>query len=326
MKKKKFISEINVTKEVYKEFSDAFVFSSKKMIVLLLLALFLVLFNVIRKDYVRAIVFVVIELIYVVLFSLILKRQKRIGFERLLEAHGGKNVQTKITINEENIEEIDVGTENKMNFSFSQIQGILETDNLVILRLKYNLGIILDKNNLKGGSVLELVEHLKNVCALNNKDCNKYKSKFKYLYCGFTILLILFLIGLLYFYMKSELYFDRVLKAFESKGYTVELYSPEDADLVVYGLYKEDYDNQFYLYNFKDEDIAKSSFDDWRDEDKTGGYEDCTSDKGYYVCYIKNDGFESMIIRKNRVILYNLIEEGNKQTFDNVKDILEEVK
>lgn len=325
MKKKRFVSEISVTKDVYEEFYNSFIFGNIRMIVILLLALVLV--YLITKSYIPVMWLTLTELFSLVFYSFILRRHRRIGFERILEAHGGEQIKTKITINEEKIEEIDVVTGNKTYFNFSQIQGTLETDNLLVLRLKYNLGIILGKNNLKGGTIDELVEYLKRVCALKDKNCKKFNPKLKYLGRCFGVLLFVLFISLVYVDIRRTVFIDRLIDAFENNGYIVDLYSPEDAELVVYGIYKEEKKQEFYLYYFKDEKIAKASFDDWLEDDKKElGIDSCSKDKEYYTCYIKNDTLESLLIRKNNIIFYGIVENIEKQELDDAGSLFREVK
>ena len=56
------------------------------------------------------------------------------------------------------------------SYKLSQIISIIETENLFILKLKYNVGIIVDKNNLTGGSKYEFINYL-------FENCENLKSK-----------------------------------------------------------------------------------------------------------------------------------------------------
>lgn len=329
MKKKKqeFISEYELSKSMYQEFSNAYLFGNKKLIVLMGVALLLVGIALILKDYKLAMTLGFIELIYVVILIFVVKRNKKINYNRMLESRGEKSINNKVVINGEKIEIIDTVNGNKVDYNFEQIIGIIESENLIVLKLKYNLGIIISKDKIKGGTSEELVDFLMEICVLDKKSYKKYNPKMRFGYVVF-ILVIVLLLGLTWWFnIKNNWFFNKTLKTLERNGYNISLYSPEDAELVIYGISAKEENNEFYIYSFKEESIAKNSFEEWlSDEIDDGGEEVCSNKANYYFCNIKFSDRESYLIRNKRVIFYGGVFLEEKEELNRVLEVIDDLK
>lgn len=329
MKKKKqeFISEYELSKSMYQEFSNAYLFGNKKLIVLMGVALLLVVFALILKDYKLAMTLGFIELIYVVILIVVVKRNKKINYNRMLESRGEKSINNKVVINGEKIEIIDTVNGNKVDYNFEQIIGIIESENLIVLKLKYNLGIIISKDKIKGGTSEELVDFLMEICILDKKSYKKYNPKMRFGYVVFILVLVLLLGLTWWFNIKDDWFFNKTLKTLERNGYNISLYSPEDAELVIYGISAKEENNDFYIYSFKEESIAKNSFEEWlNDEIDDGGEEVCSNKANYYFCNIKFSDRESYLIRNKRVIFYGGVFLEEQEELNRVLEVIDDLK
>lgn len=329
MKKKKqeFISEYELSKSMYQEFSNAYLFGNKKLIVLMGVALLLVGIALILKDYKLAMTLGFIELIYVVILIFVVKRNKKINYNRMLESRGEKSINNKVVINGEKIEIIDTVNGNKVDYNFEQIIGIIESENLIVLKLKYNLGIIISKDKIKEGTSEELVDFLMEICILDKKCYKKYNPKMRFGYVVFILVLVLLLGLTWWFNIKDNWFFNKTLKTLERNGYNISLYSPEDAELVIYGISAKEENNEFYIYSFKEESIAKNSFEEWlNDEIDDGGEEVCSNKVNYYFCNIKFSDRESYLIRNKRVIFYGGVFLEEQEELNRVLEVIDDLK
>lgn len=326
-KKQEFISEYTLDNKMYQEFSNAYLFGNNKLIVLMIVALLLVVIALILKDYKLAMTLGLCELIYVIVLIFVVKRNKKINYNRMLESRGVKGISNKLVVNSEKIEIIDTVNGNKIDYSFEQIIGVIESENLIILKLKYNLGIIISKDMIKGGTSEELVDFLMELCVLDKKSYKKYNSKMRFGYMVFILVLVLLLGLTWWFNINDNWFFNKTLKTLESNDYDISLYSPEDAELVIYGISDKEENNEFYIYSFKEESIAKDSFEEWlNDEIDDGGEEVCSNKADYYFCNIKFSDRESYLIRNKRVIFYGGVFLEEKEELNRVLEVIDDLK
>lgn len=162
-KSKHFETTYQLDLAMYREFARGFHTAKKNYRMFLIILPMIDLLNLLVGNYQVVVFFSIFLLLY--LFFLRLLIRNKMGYYRTLESHGGKEIHNKITITDEGIigENLDGG--NKTTYQFEQVIGVVETENLIILQLKYNLGIILSKEKLQGGTKEELFAHLKEVCS-----------------------------------------------------------------------------------------------------------------------------------------------------------------
>lgn len=96
------------------------------------------------KNYYNVILFGVLFAIFVIVYK-IMGRSKT-WYKRSKYLNNNEEIVTTVTINEEKII-LSSSNGNMSNYSFDKIVDIVETKNLLILKLKYNMGIILDKKD-----------------------------------------------------------------------------------------------------------------------------------------------------------------------------------
>ncbi len=183
MNKKEFKIEYVLDYKKYKEFSNSFNVTNIKMLMVLILFLLLMIINLYQENYKDAI------LVAIIILSLALFG-KKIQFKKQLNFNNNEELDRSIIINDEKI----TATSKRGNatvIDFDQIVGIIESDNLIILKLKYNKGITIDKNNIIGGTKEELIEFLINKCNI------KIKSAKTWSIIRIIIVLIITIIGII---------------------------------------------------------------------------------------------------------------------------------
>ena len=143
-RKKEFSSKYKLDQDMYNEFFKAYLndFMLKISLIILLVALLL---NLILKEYTFVIMFALLEILFIILFKIIIKKNRTIMYKRILESRGLEEINNSVIINEDEITLVDLNNRNKTVYNYDQIIGVIESKNLIILKLKYNLGIILNK-------------------------------------------------------------------------------------------------------------------------------------------------------------------------------------
>lgn len=120
--------------------------------------------------------FLIIFSVVMLILDLILFNQYKLNYNRSIESNGKTSPQTRVIVNKKGIQCIDQHIDNKTTFSFDQTLQIVKIKNLIILKLNYNLGLIINKNNLKGDSKEELFNYLFSNCKNINKK-KVYKTR-----------------------------------------------------------------------------------------------------------------------------------------------------
>lgn len=190
---KNFKSNYIMDLETYKEFASGFISTSMRAIcyrlVILIYGIFCILLN--QQDV--AMIFISIYLLIMLINKL--TGRNLIQYKRSLSINNGKPVSTEVIIDETGIQGINKDKDNKTDYTFEQISAVTETKNLIILKMKYDLGIIINKNNLEGGSREELINFIFDKCQNIKKKKvvqSKYGEIFFKLYM--LILIVLFVI------------------------------------------------------------------------------------------------------------------------------------
>lgn len=188
---KNFKSNYKMDLETYKEFSKGFTSTSMRYIcarlIIFIYGVICILANQIN-------IAIMIISIYIILFIIYkITGRNLIQYKRSLSLNNGKPVSVEITIDEKGISGFDKDKENKTNYSFDQILSIVETQNLIILKMKYDLGIIINKNDLEGGSKAEVFEFLFEKCQ-NIKNKKVSQGKLGNLFIKFYIPILIVLV------------------------------------------------------------------------------------------------------------------------------------
>ena len=159
MEEKEFITktimDINVYKEyvnVYKKNAD--VIFTISYIIVCILCVFL------KKYEIESVV------LGIMLGAVILELITEKFIQRMYNKISNRNSKFDniIAINKDGIQIHNPDTNDKLEVTFEQIKSIIETSNMFILRLNDKRGLIINKNNLSGGSNEEFVQFMLNKC------------------------------------------------------------------------------------------------------------------------------------------------------------------
>lgn len=197
MEKDKEFSSVSVLDyKRYKEFALGYGSTRRANIIFMVIAIILLLLYMIQGSYGTVILIGIICVVFLLLFKII--GINKIQYKRTKNLNNGEDLKQTIKISDGNI----VLTSQKgdtSSYKLSQIIGIIETKNLFILKLKYNVGIIVDKNNLIGGSKEEFIDYL-------YENCTNLKTK-KVVQSKNGLLLEEFFLGYVYLFLDLQLYF-----------------------------------------------------------------------------------------------------------------------
>ena len=194
--KKEFINEYILDEEKFLEFQEAFNKTNDNYINVFVSLLVINICSVfVFTDKVSLYISIFI-LLFLLLINII-NKNKRV-YKRLLLENNNKEIKNKIVLNNKEI--IGKGKNNKNidKYQYEDIKKIIETDNLLILKLNYNFGIIIDKNNIQGGTKEELIscikEKNKNIKILDKNYIEKINI-FNMVYVTIISVIIVYLIA-----------------------------------------------------------------------------------------------------------------------------------
>lgn len=185
---KEFKSNYIMDLKTYKEFINGFLSTNMRTICCKLLIIIYVIACFLLNEHNIVKCFVSIYLLIILIRKL--SGSDFIQYKRSLSINNGKPVSTEVKITEINIQGIDKDKGNQTNYTFDKILSITETKNLIILKMKYNLGIIINKNNLEGGSREEFLDFIFEKCQ-NLKKKTVFQSKYGEIFSKLYMLILL---------------------------------------------------------------------------------------------------------------------------------------
>ncbi len=301
MKNERFKSSYKYTKELYKEFSKGLRWRERLYYLVILVLIIITILSIgfiFFLDY-HFVGYTSIVLIIISIACVIIDRSK-LNYKRMIESHNGKEVSLDILLKDELIMGKD--GKNKFEYSYDSIKKIVETKNLIILVLKYRLGITIDKRSLTGGSLSELKNFLLKKCLKVKKieQVQKYDKQY------FELTLI---IGVVFFIIAQIFYINDYKELTKIKDYLIVNYSLNDKDF--YFTHDEatlemDVENDHYLayfYRARDKDFKdvykKYSLDDSLEKFS----ENCSESSKSIQCKFKDsdDTYYAMTYKDNYV-------------------------
>ena len=218
--KREFNSKYTLDYKTYKEFSAGYIATNKSSIIMLFVVLVLLILCIIYKNYETVITFGVLLGIFALLKKV--TGRSKLQYKRYKSLNNNEDEEGNVKIDKEKI----VYTWKKGNiasYDFSQIIGIIETKNLIILKLKYNMGIILNKNNLDGGTKEELIKYLFSVCNnLKKKKVINSKGWLVVRRVMFVLFTITVLVSIVLCTLK-QYQMDNYIVSLEQNGYKAEI-------------------------------------------------------------------------------------------------------
>lgn len=188
-----YSSKYVMDKELYYEFSLVSYNRTKKMfLIFLCLMICLVVTNLLAGDYKTIIGSSAIVTFLATFVYVRMKKATKIGYERM-EFTGNAEYPMHHELFEDKIVSYNYGVKN--DYFYHQVTSFYETKNLLLLQLKYNLCITLNKNNLNANAD-EVKSFLMRKCSLvkKNRFVNCSKDK-KWSLAFFISLIVICVIG-----------------------------------------------------------------------------------------------------------------------------------
>lgn len=236
------------------------------------------------------------------------------------DLNNGTDVHINVEINNEKII-MTSDNGNISNYTFNQIISLIETKNFVILKLKHNLGIIIDKTSLTGGTKEDLINHLLSVCEnIKKKKIIKSKNWIILRKFSFVVLFLIFILSII-LNMYENQKMDRYLEILKDYNYEIEERTIQRSGKDVLDIKISDMQYHFYaeLMEFDSEESAEDTIDYWLSYSSS----DYTSETGnnYERYYFEED--DDLYIRKDNIVLNVHIYSYKDDVFNNFIEIID---
>ena len=306
--KKEFKSTYTLDYKKYKEFSKSFIATNKSNIIVCFLIVVLFIIYLLTHNYSYIILF---GIFFVIILGITkITGRSKLPYKRSKSLNNDKDLETTITINNEKI----VGTSKKgdvANYEFNQIIGIVETKSFIILKLKYNMGIIINKSNITGGTKEELIQFLLDKC-INLKKKKVIQSK-KWLITRKVILIlsiIMFIVAIVLSVLKQN-EIDKYAEKLEQNNYNVEMqttqYNGRDTEKLT--ITKDSEYFWGYLFDFSKDDYAKRNIEYWVKSETENDIKDeyiIEDNRNYEKYVIKDEDRYVVFIRKDNFVFQGI--------------------
>lgn len=318
-KNKEFSSVCTFDYKKYKEFALGAVSTRKMNILFMFVSLLLLILYMIMGSYGLVIIIGIICGIFLIIYKV--AGINKIQYKRTKNLNNGEDLRQTFKVSCGNI----VLTSQKgdtSSYKLSQIISIIETENLFILKLKYNVGIIVDKNNLTGGSKEEFINYLFENCE-NLKSKKVINSKkwviIRRVFLG--ICLLIFLLAIIFYFMNSNR-MDKYEKSFEDKGYNVDVNESVNDGYTFKTMTVMSNNSVLYVYDFKTDKMAEHNLEYWAKSETDDNVKDeYMKEEGKdYKKYIIDDKGYVILIRKDNFVFYGI---GNSHYKDELNDMIE---
>lgn len=318
-KNKEFSSVCTFDYKKYKEFALGAVSTRKMNILFMFVSLLLLILYMIMGSYGLVIIIGIICGIFLIIYKV--AEINKIQYKRTKNLNNGEDLRQTFKVSCGNI----VLTSQKgdtSSYKLSQIISIIETENLFILKLKYNVGIIVDKNNLTGGSKEEFINYLFENCE-NLKSKKVIDSKkwviIRRVFLG--ICLLIFLLAIIFSFMNSNR-MDKYEKSFEDKGYNVDVNESVNDGYTFKTMTVMSNNSVLYVYDFKTDKMAEHNLEYWAKSETDDNVKDeyIKEDSKDYKKYIIDDKGYVILIRKDNFVFYGI---GNSHYKDELNDMIE---
>ncbi len=323
---KEFSTKYTLDYKTYKEFSNGYIATKKSSIITLFVVLALLVLCIILRDYETVITFGVIFLIFAFLIKV--TGRNKLQYKRYKSLNNNEDLETNIKIGKEKI----ISTSEKgdtASYEFSQIIGIIETKNLLILKLEYNMGIIINKNNLEGGTKEELIDYLFSVC--NNLKKKKVTNSKRWLIVRrviFVLFAMAFLLSIALSIINSN-QMDNYIESLEQSGYEIEIQeSVYNGKNTKQATISKDYEHTWcYLYEFGTDNDAKRNMEYWANQETDNNIKPeyiVKSSRNYQKYVIDDENQYVILIRKDNYVFYGIGHTQYKEELDEIVNIIDE--
>ena len=318
-KNNEFSSVCTFDYKKYKEFALGAVSTRKMNILFMFVSLLLLILYMIMGSYGLVIIIGIICGIFLIIYKV--AGINKIQYKRTKNLNNGEDLRQTFKVSCGNI----VLTSQKgdtSSYKLSQIISIIETENLFILKLKYNVGIIVDKNNLTGGSKEEFINYLFENCE-NLKSKKVINSKkwviIRRVFLG--ICLLIFLLAIIFSFMNSNR-MDKYEKSFEDKGYNVDVNESVNDGYTFKTMTVMSNNSVLYVYDFKTDKMAEHNLEYWAKLETDDNVKDeyIKEDSKDYKKYIIDDNGYVILVRKDNFVFYGI---GNSHYKDELNEMIE---
>ena len=322
---KEFSSKYTLDYKTYKEFSSGYIATRKSSMITLFVVLVLLILCIIYRNYETVITFGVIFAIFAFLIKV--TGRNKLQYKRYKSLNNNEDVEANIKIGKEKI----ISTSKKgdtSSYEFSQITGIIETKNLLVLKLEYNMGIIINKNNLEGGTKEDLINYLYFVCNnLKKKKVTNTKGWLILRRIMFGLLVITVILSVVLSILKQN-QMDNYVEVLEQNGYEIELqesvYNGKDTKQATIS---KNYGHTWcYLYEFGNDNDAKRNMEYWANQETDNNIkpEYIIKSSRNYQKYVIDEGQYVILIRRDNYVFYGIGHTQHKEELDEIVNLLEE--
>ena len=318
-KNKEFSSVCTFDYKKYKEFALGTASTRKMNILFMFVSLLLLILYMIMGSYGLVIIIGIICGIFLIIYKV--AGVNKIQYKRTKNLNNGEDLRQPFKVSCGNI----VLTSQKgdtSSYKLSQIISIIETENLFILKLKYNVGIIVDKNNLTGGSKEEFINYLFENC--ENLKAKKVINSKKWVIIRRVFLgicLLIFLLAIIFYFMNSNR-MNKYEKSFEDKGYNAAVNESVNDGYTFKTMTVMSNNSVLYVYDFKTDKMAEHNLEYWAKSETDDNVKDeyIKEDSKDYKKYIIDDKGYVILIRKDNFVFYGI---GNSNYKDELNDMIE---
>ena len=318
-KNNEFSSVCTFDYKKYKEFALGAVSTRKMNILFMFVSLLLLILYMIMGSYGLVIIIGIICGIFLIIYKV--AGINKIQYKRTKNLNNGEDLRQTFKVSCGNI----VLTSQKgdtSSYKLSQIISIIETENLFILKLKYNVGIIVDKNNLTGGSKEEFINYLFENC--ENLKAKKVINSKKWVIIRRVFLgicLLIFLLAIIFYFMNSNR-MNKYEKSFEDKGYNATVNESVNDGYTFKTMTVMSNNSVLYVYDFKTDKMAEHNLEYWAKSETDDNVKDeYIKEEGKdYKKYIIDDKGYVILIRKDNFVFYGV---GNSHYKDELNDMIE---
>ena len=318
-KNNEFSSVCTFDYKKYKEFALGAVSTRKMNILFMFVSLLLLILYMIMGSYGLVIIIGIICGIFLIIYKV--AGINKIQYKRTKNLNNGEDLRQTFKVSCGDI----VLTSQKgdtSSYKLSQIISIIETENLFILKLKYNVGIIVDKNNLTGGSREEFINYLFENC--ENLKAKKVINSKKWVIIRRVFLgicLLIFLLAIIFYFMNSNR-MNKYEKSFEDKGYNAAVNESVNDGYTFKTMTVMSNNSVLYVYDFKTDKMAEHNLEYWAKSETDDNVKDeyIKEDSKDYKKYIIDDKGYVILIRKDNFVFYGI---GNSHYKDELNDMIE---
>jgi len=326
MEQKEFQSNYTLDIATYREFGKGYVGSKKIMIVFLILFALCGIAELWEKNYAYIFGFCGIWLLLMGIFKMI--DRSKLQYNRSISANGGKPLHHTVTINQDGILIVE-DDGNKSTYKFEQIIGMGETKNLIILKMKYNLGIIVQKDTLTGGTQEELVSYLVEKCA-NLKPKKLVKTQYARIFqdCMIGMIGLLVVLAIIFFAIDGQR-MSNWEKTLEKNGYEVGALETYVSGRKISILQILEETQATYIYEFERRSDAEENIQTWA-ELETQMLEEQMEANDFAVDERKNnkkyviefDGEQTILIQKDNYVFYGKCDQEHQKDLEKLANLL----